>query len=179
MCLALPVKVIKLGVGPAGDFAIGFETTMPPTALAMQQASQEQRKNFSVLGCHVLTPSAISHILESPEVRQWGTVNDVAVMTGDTKVVERGKGDGVFITTTAVGVLPEGVELGGARAHPFGIETALIGAVIANEHHFVQLAFMQRPRSAPSHESSFTLTTTFDGTRIVDWLASDQLPRIC
>ncbi len=54
--------------------AIGFETTTPPTALAVQQASLEQLQNFSVLSCHVLTPAAISHILESPEVRQWGTV---------------------------------------------------------------------------------------------------------
>ncbi len=55
-------------------FAIGFETTTPPTALAIQQARAEQLANFSVLCCHVLTPAAISHILESPEVRQWGTV---------------------------------------------------------------------------------------------------------
>jgi len=55
-------------------FAIGFETTTPPTALAIQQAQQEQLANFSVLCCHVLTPAAISQILESPEVRQWGTV---------------------------------------------------------------------------------------------------------
>jgi hydrogenase expression/formation protein HypD len=55
-------------------FAIGFETTTPPTALAIQQAQAEQLANFTVLCCHVLTPAAISHILESPEVRQWGTV---------------------------------------------------------------------------------------------------------
>jgi hydrogenase expression/formation protein HypD len=55
-------------------FAIGFETTTPPTALAIQQARAEGLANFSVLCCHVLTPAAISHILESPEVRQWGTV---------------------------------------------------------------------------------------------------------
>ena len=42
----------------------------------------------------------------------------VPVVTGDTKVVERGKGDGVFITTTGVGVLPEGLQLGGSRARP-------------------------------------------------------------
>jgi hydrogenase expression/formation protein HypE len=42
----------------------------------------------------------------------------VPVVTGDTKVVERGKGDGVFITTTGVGVLPVGRELGGGRARP-------------------------------------------------------------
>jgi hydrogenase expression/formation protein HypD len=55
-------------------FAIGFETTTPPTALVIRQAAKEQLKNFSVLCCHVLTPSAITHILESAEVRQYGTV---------------------------------------------------------------------------------------------------------
>ena len=40
----------------------------------------------------------------------------VPVVTGDTKVVQRGKGDGLFITTTGVGVLPDGLDLGGARA---------------------------------------------------------------
>ncbi|HEY9191236.1 MAG TPA: hydrogenase formation protein HypD [Methyloversatilis sp.] len=55
-------------------FAIGFETTTPPTALAILRAQREGLKNFSVLCCHVLTPSAITHILESPEVRQYGTV---------------------------------------------------------------------------------------------------------
>ncbi|MBI4913397.1 MAG: hydrogenase expression/formation protein HypE [Acidobacteria bacterium] len=42
----------------------------------------------------------------------------VPIVTGDTKVVERGKGDGVFITTTGVGVTLPGVELGGDRARP-------------------------------------------------------------
>ena len=55
-------------------FAIGFETTTPPTAVAIRQAAALGLKNFSVLCCHVLTPSAIASILESPEVRQWGTV---------------------------------------------------------------------------------------------------------
>jgi hydrogenase expression/formation protein HypD len=55
-------------------FAIGFETTTPPTALAVRQAAQEGLANFSVLCCHVLTPSAITHILESAQVREYGTV---------------------------------------------------------------------------------------------------------
>ena len=55
-------------------FAIGFETTTPPTALALQTAKRERLTNFSVLSCHVLTPAAITHILESPEVRDWKTV---------------------------------------------------------------------------------------------------------
>ncbi|PKO67466.1 MAG: hydrogenase expression/formation protein HypE, partial [Betaproteobacteria bacterium HGW-Betaproteobacteria-14] len=42
----------------------------------------------------------------------------VAIVTGDTKVVEQGKGDGVFITTTGIGVVPEGVNISGDRAQP-------------------------------------------------------------
>lgn len=36
---------------------------------------------------------------------------EVKVIAGDTKVVERGKADGVYITTTGIGFLPDGVEL--------------------------------------------------------------------
>jgi hydrogenase expression/formation protein HypD len=54
--------------------AIGFETTTPPTALVIRQAAKEGLANFSVLCCHVLTPSAITHILESAEVREYGTL---------------------------------------------------------------------------------------------------------
>jgi len=47
------------------------------------------------------------------------------------------------------------------RAHPLGRDAAQIGEAIADDHHFVQLA------------------TAFGGRRVVDWLAGDQLPRIC
>jgi hydrogenase expression/formation protein HypE len=42
----------------------------------------------------------------------------VAIVTGDTKVVEQGKGDGVFITTTGVGVVDDGLDISGERARP-------------------------------------------------------------
>ena len=42
----------------------------------------------------------------------------VSVVTGDTKVVDRGKGDGVFINTTGIGRVPEGVQISPARARP-------------------------------------------------------------
>ena len=231
----------------------------------------------------------LARIVES--MAQAARAAGVPVVTGDTKVVERGKGDGIFITTTGVGVLPDGLELGGARvrpgdvvlvsgsmgdhgvaimsqrenltfeatitsdtaalhglvarlldtgadirclrdptrgglastlneiagqsgvgmrlhekaipikpvvaaaceflgldpfyvanegklivicaaddaprllatlqAHPLGVDAAVIGEVIVDDHHFVQL------------------TTAFGGRRIVDWLAGEQLPRIC
>ncbi|MBR0406059.1 MAG: hydrogenase expression/formation protein HypE [Eggerthellaceae bacterium] len=43
---------------------------------------------------------------------------DVVLVTGDTKVVNRGHGDGVFINTSGVGYIPEGVDLGGALCRP-------------------------------------------------------------
>ncbi|RLW64646.1 MAG: hydrogenase formation protein HypD [gamma proteobacterium symbiont of Stewartia floridana] len=54
--------------------AIGFETTTPPSAVALQQAKREGLKNFSLFCNHVLTPAAIQNILESPEVREIGSV---------------------------------------------------------------------------------------------------------
>jgi hydrogenase expression/formation protein HypE len=42
----------------------------------------------------------------------------VEIVTGDTKVVERGKGDGVFINTTGIGLVRDGVELSASAARP-------------------------------------------------------------
>ena len=42
----------------------------------------------------------------------------VHLVTGDTKVVNRGHGDGVYINTSGVGTIPEGVNLGGAQCKP-------------------------------------------------------------
>jgi hydrogenase expression/formation protein HypD len=50
-------------------FAIGFETTTPPTALAVLSAEREGLQNFSVLCCHVLTPPAMMHLLSAQATR--------------------------------------------------------------------------------------------------------------
>ena len=42
----------------------------------------------------------------------------VRIICGDTKVVEQGKGDGVFISTTGVGMVPSGVAISGDKARP-------------------------------------------------------------
>jgi hydrogenase expression/formation protein HypE len=51
----------------------------------------------------------------------------VPVVTGDTKVVERGKADGVFITTTGVGIVPPGLDLSAEKTRP-GDRVILSGA---------------------------------------------------
>lgn len=52
----------------------------------------------------------------------------VSIVTGDTKVVERGKGDGVFITTTGVGLVPPNLDLSADRARP-GDRVILSGSI--------------------------------------------------
>jgi hydrogenase expression/formation protein HypE len=42
----------------------------------------------------------------------------VPIVTGDTKVVDRGKGDGVFLSTTGIGEVPQGVTISPQRARP-------------------------------------------------------------
>ncbi len=56
-------------------FAIGFETTTPPTALVLREAAARGLANFSVICNHVLTPPAITAILDSPAAGELGTLH--------------------------------------------------------------------------------------------------------
>ncbi len=42
----------------------------------------------------------------------------VQIVAGDTKVVQKGKADGLYINTSGVGILPAGLQIGGAQARP-------------------------------------------------------------
>ncbi len=73
-------------------FAIGFETTTPPTAFAIKLARRKRLSNFSVFCNHVLTPPAMRAILDSPDsraVRVDGFVGPahVSTVTGTTPYV--------------------------------------------------------------------------------------------
>ena len=63
-------------------FALGFETTTPPTAMAIRMARKLGLENFSVFCNHVLTPSAITAILATDdEVQLDGFVGPAHVST--------------------------------------------------------------------------------------------------
>jgi hydrogenase expression/formation protein HypD len=73
-------------------FAIGFETTTPPTAVAIRLARKKRLANFSVFCNHVLTPPAMRAILDSPDARALrvdGFVGPahVSTITGTTPYV--------------------------------------------------------------------------------------------
>ncbi len=65
-------------------FAIGFETTAPPNAMAVVQAAKLGLKNFSVLVSHVLVPPAICAVLAAPANRVQGflAAGHVCAITG-------------------------------------------------------------------------------------------------
>ena len=48
-------------------FAVGFETTAPPNAMAVHQAARQGIENFSILTSHVLVPPAMEALLSSPD----------------------------------------------------------------------------------------------------------------
>src|SRR5271154_6821721 len=62
-------------------FAIGFETTAPPNAMAVWLARKRRLTNFSVLVSHVLVPPAIRAILEAPGNRVQGFLGPGHVCT--------------------------------------------------------------------------------------------------
>ncbi len=64
----------------------------------------------------------------------------VPIATGDTKVVERGKGDGVFISTTGIGLVPAGIHISGDRAEP---GDAIISSGYIGDHGIAILSSRQ------------------------------------
>ncbi len=61
----------------------------------------------------------------------------VEIVTGDTKVVEKGSCDGMFVNTSGIGLVPDGVKLSGDQARP-GDRIILSGAI--GEHGIAILA---------------------------------------
>jgi hydrogenase expression/formation protein HypE len=80
----------------------------------------------------------------------------VPVVTGDTKVVERGSGDGLFINTSGIGVVPEGVRISAANAKP-GDAVILSGSIgdhgiaILSKREGLELESSIESDSAPLH----------------------------
>ncbi|MBL8497646.1 hydrogenase expression/formation protein HypE [Nitrosomonas sp. JL21] len=74
----------------------------------------------------------------------------VPIVTGDTKVVEKGSGDGVFITTTGLGIVPEGINISGANAQP-GDKIVVSGTL--GDHGIAVMAFRENLSFQTSIES--------------------------
>jgi hydrogenase expression/formation protein HypD len=80
-----PLDAVNLAAANPGRqvvfFAIGFETTAPPNAMAVWQARRRRLTNFSVLVSHVLVPPMLIALLESPGNRVQGFLGPGHVCT--------------------------------------------------------------------------------------------------
>jgi hydrogenase expression/formation protein HypD len=80
-----PLDAVKLAASRPDRqvvfFAIGFETTAPPNAMAVWLARKKKLENFSVLVSHVLVPPMISAILQAPGNRVQGFLGPGHVCT--------------------------------------------------------------------------------------------------
>jgi hydrogenase expression/formation protein HypD len=65
-------------------FGVGFETTMPATALAVKAAAAENLRNFSVLSVHKTMPAALRALLDSKDLKISGLLlpGHVTTITG-------------------------------------------------------------------------------------------------
>jgi hydrogenase expression/formation protein HypE len=97
-------------------------------------------------------------------LQQAATSAGVQVVTGDTKVVEKGSGDGIFINTSGIGLVPDAVDLSADRARP-GDRVLLSGTI--GDHGITILA----QREGLEFESAIRSDTAPLHTLVADMLA--------
>ncbi len=100
-------------------------------------------------------------------MRQAAESAGVEIVTGDTKVVERGKGDGLFITTTGIGLVAEGIDLSADRARP-GDKVLLSGSI--GDHGIAILAH----REGLEFQSTLTSDSAALHTLVADMLEASH-----
>ncbi len=102
-------------------------------------------------------------------MRDAAAAAGVEIVTGDTKVVERGKGDGLFITTTGIGTVRDGIDLSSNKAQP-GDRVLLSGSI--GDHGIAILAY----REGLEFETTIVSDSAALHTLAADMLqASDQI----
>ncbi len=81
----------------------------------------------------------------------------VQLVTGDTKVVERGHGDGVYVNTAGIGLVPAGVDIGPHRARPGDVvivsgEIGLHGIAVMSVREGLEFGTELRSDTAPLND---------------------------
>ncbi|MEM7132236.1 MAG: hydrogenase expression/formation protein HypE [Chloroflexota bacterium] len=120
--------------------------------------------DIAMSGAQPLYLSAGFILEEGMPLNQLGTLADamgaaarqagVSVVTGDTKVVDKGHGDGLYINTSSIGLIPDGVHIGPAQARPGDVvivsgEIGLHGIAIMSVREGLEFESVIESDSAP------------------------------
>ena len=102
-----------------------------------------------------LPMESLARIVDS--MQRAAEAADVSIVTGDTKVVDRGKGDGVFINTTGIGLVAAGVRISPRRTRPgdqvlVSGPIAVHGIAILSVREGLEFGTALETDSAPLHE---------------------------
>lgn len=127
-------------------FAIGFETTTPPTAVVLKSARAAGVGNFSVFCNHVLTPAAMSHILKMSEERP-----EVPVLDGLV---------GPAHVSTVIGSAPYEV-----FARDWGLPVVVTGFEPLDMLYAILMMVRQVNEGRHEVENEFTRAVTREGNR--------------
>jgi len=155
MCMAMTTDsfVVKPLFFPGGDIgALAVHGTVNDLAMG---GAQPLYMSVAFILEEGLPLDQLQHIVDS--MQQAAKSAGVQIVTGDTKVVEQGKGDGLFINTTGIGLVPTGWRLSSDQARP-GDKIILSGSL--GDHGIAILARREglefettiQSDSAPLHE---------------------------
>jgi hydrogenase expression/formation protein HypE len=168
MVMATDAHVVSPLFFPGGDIGcLSVHGTINDVAMA---GAQPLYLSASFIIEEGFALSALKRIVDSmaDAAREAG----VPIVTGDTKVVERGSCDGVFITTTGIGVVAPGVEIDGAKARPG--DAILVsgtvgdhGAAILSERESLALDTEIRSDTAALHGLVAQMLASVPGVRVL------------
>lgn len=147
--------------------AIGFETTTPPTAVAVQQAAANQLNNFSILCNHVLTPAAMHAILAA----EGGVMLDGFIGPAHVSTVIGSQPYEVFACDYAKPVVIAGFE-------PLDVMQAILMLIrqINEGRSAVENEFTRAVTREGNRKAQALVTEVFELREVFEWRGLGSLP---
>ncbi len=153
-------------------FAIGFETTTPQTAVLIKETKDLGLKNLSVISNHVITPAALQHILNAPELREYGKVEiDAFIGPGHVSVIIGTKPYEYFAEEFLKPVVISGFE-------PFDVlqSVYMIARQIKEGKAFVENQYIRAVNREGNLKAQRLVAEVFELRKIFEWRGLGMVP---
>lgn len=152
-------------------FAVGFETTTPPTAVILEQAVQLKLKNLFIFCNHVLTPPAIEGIME-PAKQANESILDGLIGPGHVSVVTGYKPYEKLAERYQVPIVISGFE-------PLDILHSILMLVnqINQSRHQVENQYTRAVSSSGNQKAQNLIQQYFELREIFEWRGLGEMPK--